>query len=75
MGQAAKDVEKNLGKMDLEGYEEEDIQNDAPIFTPELANMLKKEKGQVVESSDDENMDSQDEEDGVKNAGGESYPD
>lgn len=72
IGQAAKDVEANLDNMDIECYEEDEIANDAPIFTPELAKMLKKEKGHAVESSDDENMEGEDA--GDQNAA-EHYPD
>lgn len=57
IGQAAKELEKNLDKMSLEEGSEED---DVPIFTAELAKMKAEALGQTYE--EDEEMDDDGEE-------------
>ena len=48
IGTVAQQLTKNMEQMDLES--DEDSADDAPIFTPELAALKAKEKGQKYEA-------------------------
>lgn len=68
IGQAAKELQKNLDRMSLDGSSEDEY--DAPIFTAELAKMKAEAMGQKYD--DDEEMENEDGEE-VNNR--DQYPD
>jgi periodic tryptophan protein 1 len=43
IGAAAKEMQNNIDNMDMDNYDDEG-NNDAPVFTPELAALMEKEK-------------------------------
>ena len=77
IGQAAAAMADNLEAMAMdEGDEEED--DDMPIFTPELAALKAKEKGNAAPANDDEDLDDEamdESDDGEKANNRNAYPD